>query len=199
MKAGQDASFIYLGIFLSGKGSNAEAIIRHFQQHPAIRVHTLFTNREDSGAFALGERYELPVFLFRDEALHDPKGELPAYLRDSGIDFIILAGFLRLIPSWLIAMYPNRMLNIHPALLPRYGGKGMYGKKVHRAVWENREKESGITIHLVNERYDEGQIIAQYTCAISPADSPEDLESKVRALELAHYPRVIEEFITSRV
>jgi phosphoribosylglycinamide formyltransferase 1 len=195
VKVPQPLPSIRLGVFLSGKGSNAGNIIRYFQEHSAIRVTTLYTDKENSGASDLGEMHGLPVLLFRREELQDPEGLLSKDLKKKGIDFIILAGFLKLIPGWLIAQYPSRILNIHPALLPKYGGKGMYGRKVHEAVCGNGEKETGITIHLVNEHYDEGQIVAQYKCSVTHTDTPADIEQKVRQLEIIHFPQEIEKYI----
>jgi phosphoribosylglycinamide formyltransferase 1 len=195
VKSPQPGPPVHLAIFLSGKGSNAENIIRYFHEHPAIRVTALYTDKENSGASDLGEKHDLHVLLFSREALQDPEGLLSKDLKEKKVDFIILAGFLKLIPGWLIAQYPGRILNIHPALLPKYGGKGMYGRKVHEAVWESKASESGITIHLVDEHYDEGQIVAQFQCPVLSTDSPDEIENKVRQLEARHFPVEIERFI----
>jgi len=188
---------IHIGIFLSGKGSNAEAIIEHFIEHPYIRVKALYTNKEGSGARSLANKYHLPILVFDKQDIADPSGTLAGHLKKQHISTIVLAGFLWLIPSWLVQYYPRKIINIHPALLPGYGGKGMYGKSVHEAVFANKEKETGMTIHLVNEQYDEGDIIAQYKCPVSPSDTPEDIEKKVRALELRYYPEVIERYLSA--
>ncbi len=146
------------------------------------------------GAFVLqrAEKYGIPAYVFNRCELQDPEGILKQ-LRERTIDFIVLAGFLWLIPPGIVEAFPGRIINIHPALLPAYGGKGMYGMNVHRAIVAAGEKESGITIHLVNTRYDEGDILFQAKCPVTPDDTPESVADKVHALEYQHFPRIIEQ------
>jgi phosphoribosylglycinamide formyltransferase-1 len=140
------------------------------------------------------QRHHIPVLVFTREDLYQ-NGRVLTYLNQNMIDWIILAGFLWLVPAALIDRYPSKIINIHPALLPQYGGKGMYGERVHRAVLENSEKKSGITIHFVNREYDKGSIIFQATCEVDPADTSESLATRVHKLEYEHFPRVIEEAV----
>jgi phosphoribosylglycinamide formyltransferase-1 len=184
-----------LAIFASGSGTNAENIIRYFQNKPQIRVSCICTNRADAYVAERVRPYNVPVLVFSRQDFYETNKVLD-YLEENKIDWIILAGFLWLIPVNLIDRYASRIINIHPALLPKYGGKGMYGSSVHKAVVENREKQSGITIHFVNNEYDKGNIIFQATCDIDPDDTPDALASKVHALEYQHFPRVIEEVVT---
>ena len=184
-----------IAIFASGSGSNAENIIRYFKDREAIRVALIVSNR--SNAFVL-ERSRLlgvpsEVFL-RDEWTSGGINVLEA-LRRYKIDFVVLAGFLAHVPDAILHTYPNKVINIHPSLLPKYGGKGMYGNRVHEAVVAARETETGITIHYLNERYDEGEVIFQATCSVLPTDTAHDVAAKVHALEYAHYPRVVEEVL----
>jgi phosphoribosylglycinamide formyltransferase 1 len=184
-----------LAIFASGSGTNAENIIRYFQNKPQIKVSCICTNRADAYVAERVRPYNIPVLVFSRQDFYETD-KVPGYLEENRIDWIILAGFLWLIPPNLIERYASRIINIHPALLPKYGGKGMYGASVHKAVIENREKHSGITIHFVNNEYDKGNIIFQAACDIDPADTPETLASRVHALEYEHFPRVIEEIVT---
>ena len=183
-----------LAIFASGSGTNAENIIRHFQNKPQIKVSCICTNRADAYVTERVRPYNIPVLVFSRQDFYETD-KIPDYLEENKIDWIILAGFLWLIPANLIEKYTSRIINIHPALLPKYGGKGMFGASVHKAVIENREKQSGITIHFVNNEYDKGNIIFQVACNIDPADTPDTLASRVHALEYEHFPRVIEEVI----
>ncbi len=186
-----------LAIFASGSGTNAENIIRYFQNKPQIKVSCICTNRADAYVTERVRPYNIPVLVFSRQDFYETEKILD-YLKENKIDWIILAGFLWLIPANLIDRYASRIINIHPALLPKYGGKGMYGSSVHKAVIENHEKQSGITIHFVNNEYDKGNIIFQVTCDIDPADTPDTLASRVHALEYEHFPRVIEEVIQGR-
>ncbi|MDR1755523.1 MAG: phosphoribosylglycinamide formyltransferase [Culturomica sp.] len=181
-----------IAIFASGSGSNAENIIRFFGQNPGISVDSVYCNVP--GAFVLQRagKYGIPSRVFNRRELQDPEGVLKQ-LRERGTDVIVLAGFLWLIPPGITEAFPGRIINIHPALLPSYGGKGMYGMNVHRAVVAAGEKESGITIHLVNGRYDEGDILFQARCPVTPEDTPENVADKVHALEYEHFPRIIEQ------
>jgi phosphoribosylglycinamide formyltransferase-1 len=183
-----------LAVFASGSGTNAENIIRHFQNQHRIRVSCVCTNRSDAYVIERAKKYHVPVFVFsRDDLYHS--GKVLEYLESNQIGWIILAGFLWLMPEKLIQSFPDHIINIHPALLPKYGGKGMYGSYVHEAVINNKEKLSGISIHYVNNEYDKGQIIFQATCEVGPEDTVDTLAMKVHQLEYVHYPRVIEEVV----
>ncbi len=186
-----------IAIFASGSGSNAENIILFFAKNPEIRVSSVFCNIPDAYVLERAKKYHIPSYIFNKEELRDPEGVLKT-LKDTGIDFIVLAGFLWKIPSGIITEFDRKIVNIHPALLPKYGGKGMYGMNVHCAVIASGEKESGITIHYINERYDEGDIVFQAKCPVSPGDTPEMLAEKIHALEHAHFPRVVEDIIKKR-
>jgi phosphoribosylglycinamide formyltransferase-1 len=180
-----------IALFASGAGSNAENIIRYFSNSRELEFPVIISNRSDAGVLERAEKLSIPSFVFKKNDFED--GEVLKFLQDSAIDFIVLAGFLLKIPDNLLKAYPNKIINIHPALLPEFGGKGMYGSHVHEAVVAAGEKESGITIHFVNENYDEGQIIFQARCSVLPSDSPDDVADKVHALEYEHFPRVIGE------
>lgn len=186
---------IRLAIFLSGTGSNARNLCGYFSGHPDIEVALLLTNRENSGAAAIAADYDLPFFVFGKDEFYDSASVL-RQLAEFQVDAIVLAGFLWLLPKSLIEHYPGRIINIHPALLPKYGGKGMYGKKVHEAVKANGETESGITIHLCNEHYDEGDILFQAHCPVVPEDTPASIAQKVHALEHEFFPKVVEEYLS---
>lgn len=186
---------IKLAIFASGSGTNAKKIIEHFANNESINVSSVFSNSSKAFVLQRAKALDIPAETFNRSEFLDP-----GFLNQRGfekIDFIILAGFLWKIPLYLIDAFPDKILNIHPALLPKYGGKGMYGEHVHNAVIEAGEKESGITIHLVNENYDEGRILFQAPCDVHSNDSPETLASKIHRLEHEHYPKVIEEFVLS--
>lgn len=191
-----DDSRTGLAIFASGTGSNAREIIRYFTGHTHIGVRAVFTNNPEAGVLTIAHKAQVPSVVFTRRILNDPALMLP-WLDALHIDRIILAGFLLLIPEYLIDRYPNRIINIHPALLPKYGGKGMYGMHVHKAVRRSGDTETGITIHLVNPQYDEGEIVAQYSVVVAPEDSPGDIASKVHALEHQWYPAVIEQWVMS--
>ncbi len=181
-----------IAIFASGSGTNAENIIRYFRDHATVKVDSVWSNRRDAFALVRARNQGVDAFYFDRTTLLDPSG-LAADLHKRHIEFIVLAGFLWLIPPHLIRSFP--IINIHPALLPLYGGKGMYGSKVHEAVINNGDRESGITIHLVNEEYDKGEHLLQRRCPVFPDDTPETLASRIHALEYEYYPKVIEEFI----
>lgn len=179
-----------IAIFASGSGSNAENIITVLANNPDMTVDSVFCNVPDAYVLERAKKFRVPAFVFDRRELNDPENILRR-LRERQIDFIVLAGFLWLMPPAITAAYPNRIVNIHPALLPAYGGKGMYGSRVHEAVIAAGEKKSGITIHYVNDRYDEGDIIFQACCDIAPEDTPDTLAQKVHALEYEHFPHVI--------
>ncbi len=183
-----------LAIFASGSGSNAERICQHFLNHETIEVVLVLSNNEKSAVLEKMRKLNI-------KAVHFTKDEFKAgnrvekLLADFEITHIILAGFLWLVPAFLIKLFPNRIVNIHPALLPRHGGKGMYGRHVHEAVQKAGDRETGITIHLVNEKFDEGKHLFQAVCPVSERDSVEDIAAKVQVLEHRHYPAVIEQWI----
>ena len=177
-------------VFASGSGSNAENIIRYFKESKTAKVIKVLCNRKEAKVFERCERLNIPCKYFTkdeftsNEFLEDIKKEA---------DILILAGFLLKIPETFVKAFPNRIINIHPALLPKYGGKGMYGMHVHNAVFENKESETGISIHYVNENYDEGAIIFQAKTKLEATDTPEDIAKKIHLLEQQYFPRVIEE------
>ena len=180
-----------IAIFASGSGSNTENIIRYFRENEAIQVSLVLSNRSDAYVLERAHRLGVPCNVFPKEDWM-AGDEILAVLQEYHIDFVVLAGFLVRVPDLLLHAYPNKIINIHPALLPKFGGKGMYGDRVHEAVVAAGEKKSGITIHYINERYDEGNIVVQAACPVLPTDSPEDVAKKVHALEYEHFPRVIE-------
>jgi len=181
-----------IAIFASGSGTNAQNIIEYFKSSRDIQVDSLWSNSEDAYALIRAEKLGIETFTFdRDEFYNSI--EILEELSDRKVDMIVLAGFLWLVPNYLTEEFVT--INIHPALLPKYGGKGMYGKYVHEAVLKNKDKESGITIHFVNDRYDSGGIIFQATCPVMPNDTPDTLAERIHKLEYEHFPRVIEEVL----
>ncbi len=182
-------------LFASGAGSNAENIIRFFHQSPVANVVAVFCNNPEAGVIRRAEHLQVPVIVFTKEELHTPHISLK--VQAFGPDLIVLAGFLLMFPKCLIDAYPNRIINIHPALLPKHGGKGMYGMNVHRAVCEAKETETGITIHYVDAHYDQGDIIFQAKVLLTGKESAEDIAQSVHALEHAHFPKVIEHILES--
>jgi phosphoribosylglycinamide formyltransferase 1 len=184
-----------LAIFASGSGSNAENIAEYFRDSTFAEVCLILTNNPRATVLERAARLNIPAGVFDRKIFYDTKNVLER-LRSESIDFIVLAGFLWLIPPYLLKAYPHRIINIHPALLPKYGGKGMYGMRVHTEVINNKEKQSGITIHYVNECYDEGSVIFQARCDVLPGDTPEDLASRVHQLEYKHFPAVIKELVS---
>ena len=181
-------------LLASGSGSNVENIIRYFEVHPTIRVSCVLTNNANAKVIERCKRLQVPLFYFNRSAFSKSATVLKL-LESLHPSLIVLAGFLWKIPEHIILSFPNQIINIHPALLPKYGGKGMYGAKVHQAVYDNREKETGITIHYVNEEYDEGAIISQEKTVLNKKDTPETIAQKVHELEYQHYPIVIEKLI----
>jgi phosphoribosylglycinamide formyltransferase-1 len=179
-----------LAIFASGSGTNAENIIKYFQNKPGITISCICTNRTDAFVIQRAHSFEIPVLIFSREDFYQ-SDKVNQYLKEKNVNWIILAGFLWLVPETLILRFPNRIINIHPALLPRYGGKGMYGNLVHKAVIENGDKVSGITIHFVNHEYDRGDIIFQATCPVESSDTPESLAARIHQLEYEHFPKVL--------
>lgn len=183
-----------LAVFLSGNGSNAEQIFSHFKNHPTITVALVLSNNPEALGLQRAGKFSIQTKAFNKSQFHESDTVLD-WLRDEQITHVVLAGFLWMIPQNLIQAYPKHIINIHPALLPKFGGKGMYGSKVHAAVKAAGEKETGITIHEVNDKYDEGKKIFQAKCEVRPEDTPELIAKKVLALEHAHYPVEIERWI----
>jgi phosphoribosylglycinamide formyltransferase-1 len=187
----------HLCVFASGEGTNTLNIIRYFQEKGTAEVALVVTNRADAGVISKVEKLGIKVLLVGRKELYE-ESELLNVLLKARIDLIVLAGFLWMMPKTLIDAYPGRILNIHPALLPRFGGKGMYGMHVHKAVLEAGELESGISIHLVNERYDEGDILFQEKCRIEPDETPFSLAHKIRTLEHQCFPPFIDTFLSQQ-
>lgn len=183
-----------IAIFASGAGSNAENIIRYFEHHAGIQIALIVCNKPGAGVLEIARKHGVPTLLIEKDRFNYGDAYLPE-LQVAGINFVVLAGFLWKVPVALITGYPNKIINIHPALLPKYGGKGMYGAKVHEAVIAAREKESGITIHFVNEHYDEGATIFQASCTIDATDTPESLAAKIHKLEYTHFPEQIDQLL----
>ncbi len=181
-------------IFASGGGSNAEKIMHYFKNKTGFSVNAVYTNNPDAGVIDKAKAYNVPVVVFNREEMNS--GIVLENIRQYSPDIIVLAGFLWKFPAAIIAEYPDRVINIHPALLPKYGGKGMYGINVHRAVLENKDKESGITIHYVNNNYDEGNVIFQKAVLLEQCTTPEEVAAKVLTLEHEHLPMVIEELLS---
>jgi phosphoribosylglycinamide formyltransferase-1 len=186
---------INIAIFASGSGSNAERIVEYFANSEEINVKMFLCNNPQAGVIKRAERLNIPLVMFDRPQFKG--GEVVEILKNNEIDWVILAGFLWLVPKNVVEAFPHKIINIHPALLPKFGGKGMYGHFVHEAVVENKETESGITIHFVNEHYDEGAIIFQASFPVLPTDSPEDVAKKGQVLEHTHFPEVIEKVLKS--
>jgi len=186
----------HIAIFASGSGSNAENIARHFEKSEAARVSLIFCNNPKAGVIARAQRLHIPCRVFSRKDFYETDSVLQL-LRDTKIDLIVLAGFLWLVPEQLIEAFRGKIINIHPALLPGVGGKGMYGMKVHETVLQNGASESGITIHYVNEIFDAGEIIFKAECPVGPGDTPETLAAKIHELEYKHYPAVIEKLLSA--
>ena len=183
-----------IAIFASGSGTNAENIIKHFKENKKIEISLIFSNNKNAYVIQRAVNHKIKHCFFSRPDFYENKKILNA-LKDNEIDFIVLAGFLWLIPEDLIDLYPNKIINIHPALLPKYGGKGMYGMHVHEAIIENKETETGISIHYVNKEYDKGNLIFQASCEVLPSDTPGDVAKKVHKLEYMHFPKIIEKLL----
>jgi phosphoribosylglycinamide formyltransferase-1 len=186
---------INAAIFASGEGTNAENLFNYFANDPRIKIKLVVTNKDNAGVIARAEKHKKNVQIISKTALENYTDKFIEFLKVEKIDLIILAGFLIKIPEAFIKAFPNKIINIHPALLPSYGGKGMYGMNVHKAVIENKEIESGITIHFVNEEYDKGEPILQVKCIVESTDNPELLAKKIQALEYEFLPKAIEKFL----
>jgi phosphoribosylglycinamide formyltransferase 1 len=183
-----------IAIFASGSGSNAEQICKYFETSKLATVKLILCNNPEAQVIQRAKRLAVPCYVFDREAFKG--GQVLAILQENDIDLVVLAGFLWLIPSSFVQAYPNKIINLHPALLPKYGGKGMYGHHVHEAVIAAADTESGITIHYVNEVYDKGAVIFQAKYGIDPHDSAMDIAAKGQILEHTHFPRVIEQVLT---
>ncbi|MCE7995901.1 MAG: phosphoribosylglycinamide formyltransferase [Roseivirga sp.] len=183
-----------IAVFASGSGTNAEKIFQHFKGHEQIEVSLLCCNKPGAYVLERAQRFDIPSYVFSRNEFYDST-VVSDRLKTEGIDLIVLAGFMWLVPDYLVADFEDRIINIHPALLPKFGGKGMYGMHVHKAVKQAGETVSGITIHFVNNRYDEGNIIEQFTCQLTPSDTPEVIARKVQKLEHENYPKVIDNLV----
>ena len=187
----------HIVLFASGSGSNAEKIIKHFQKSSFGKVVAVFSNKAEAGVLEKSKKYEIPTIVFLKEDLSERKvlDELKIFQPD----LIVLAGFLLKFPQNIIQNYPGKIVNIHPALLPKYGGKGMYGMNVHRAVLENQESETGITIHYIDEHYDKGDIIFQKSVSLNGNETCEEIADKVQKLEHEYFPQIIERLLTENL
>ncbi len=186
----------HLAIFASGTGSNARKIIENFKNSPSVRVALVVSNKKDAGVLDIAREHGIPTQVIDRKMFYETE-DLLGILKKHEIEFIVLAGFLWLVPTYLVRAFPKKMVNIHPALLPKFGGKGMYGKHVHEAVKSANETETGITIHLVNEHYDEGDIVFQTKCPVLPDDTPDDIARRVLQLEHRHFPTIIAQLLTA--
>ena len=183
-----------IAILASGSGTNAENLVRYFAHHPRIEVATVITNRQQAGVIDRLCPLGIQVEHFGRQHWADPTA-VTHHLQQQGVDLIVLAGFLAIVREPMLTTYADRIVNIHPSLLPRHGGPGMYGHHVHEAVLSAGDTHSGITIHLVNSQVDGGRILAQFTCPVQPDDTPDTLAQRIHPLEYAHYPQVIEDLL----
>ncbi len=183
-----------VAIFASGNGSNAQNIVEYFRDNKKVNVKLFLTNKKDAYVIERAKKLNIPCIIFTGKDMRESR-KVVNVLKDYSIDFIVLAGFLLRIPQNLLELFPNKIVNIHPALLPKYGGKGMYGDFVHQAVKDAGDTKTGITIHYVNEYYDEGQIVFQKEVALSSDDTVESIAEKVHALEYSFFPKVIDDIL----
>ena len=183
-----------VAIFASGSGSNAENIANYFKSNPEIEISLILSNKKDAFVLERANKLNIPSQVFTRSEFYETNKVIDL-LKSKEINLVVLAGFMWLVPETLIKAFPNAILNIHPALLPNYGGKGMYGMNVHNAVINSGDKESGITIHVVNENYDDGETVLQATCTIAANDTPEDLANKIHELEYKHFPPTVENYL----
>jgi phosphoribosylglycinamide formyltransferase-1 len=186
---------VNIALFASGNGSNVQNIVEFFHNNPVINPNLIFTNKADAFVIERAKNLNIPCIVFKPSELRDGQIIREA-IQEFQIDFIVLAGFLLKIPDYLIELFPQKIINIHPALLPKFGGKGMYGDFVHQAVKDSGDTETGITVHYVNREYDEGQIIFQKKVPVLASDSPDDIAQKVHALEYEYFPKVIKDLLT---
>lgn len=199
----QNGSIKKIAIFASGAGSNARKLIEYFgtqafPKHSSIQVSLIVSNKKTAGVLNIAAEYQVPTLIIEKQPFFEGDGYVSA-LKDVEIDFIVLAGFLWKVPEALIKAFPHKIVNIHPALLPKYGGKGMYGNFVHEAVIANKETESGITIHYVDEQYDHGAHLFQATCPVLPEDTADTLANRIHALEHKHYAEEVEKAVSKAV
>ncbi len=187
-----------VSIFASGSGSNAQKFFEFFEKDKDIEIVSVFTNNKSAKVIERASRFDIPSFVY-NRTYWETGESIIELLKKQNVDYIVLAGFMLLIPEQLVEAYPDRIFNIHPALLPKFGGQGMYGMNVHKAVKAAQETESGITIHYVNENYDEGKIIAQVKCSILSTDSAEEIAKKVLKVEHENYPKVIAEVVRKSI
>ncbi|OFX88253.1 MAG: phosphoribosylglycinamide formyltransferase [Bacteroidetes bacterium GWF2_33_16] len=185
-----------IAIFASGSGTNAENLIRAFKENKKIEISVIFSNNKNAFVIQRAINHGIKYHIFSRPDFYQSQ-KILELLRQDDITYIVLAGFLWLIPEYLIDAYPNKIINIHPALLPKYGGKGMFGMNVHETVVRNKETETGISIHYVNKEYDKGSIIFQAKCPVLSTDTPEDIANKVHELEYMHFPRIIEQILSA--
>ncbi len=183
-----------IAIFASGRGSNAKKIIEYFKNKPDVQISLIVSNKATAAVLDLAKTHQIPSSVINRQDFYKTETHLEV-LKSKQIDLIVLAGFLWLIPSYLTTAYPQKIINIHPALLPKFGGKGMYGQHVHQAVFDAKETTSGITVHFVNEQYDEGAVILQATCALNDNDTPSDIAKKVLSLEHHYFPVAVEKVL----
>jgi phosphoribosylglycinamide formyltransferase 1 len=186
-----------IAIFASGLGTNAQSIIEYYREDDDIAVALIASNKPNAGVLEIAKKNNIPTKVFTRKEFYDSQ-EVLNELEALEIDFIVLAGFLWLIPKYLVKKFPKKIINIHPALLPKYGGKGMYGMRAMKAALDKKDKETGITIHYVNEEYDKGEIITQVKCPIEKEESPLTLAKKIQKLEHQHYPKVIDKILKTR-
>jgi phosphoribosylglycinamide formyltransferase 1 len=185
-----------IAVFASGSGTNAQNIFHYFSGNKKIMADSLWSNKPDAYALTRAASLGIDTFVFNRKQFYETD-EVVQKLKNREIDLIVLAGFLWLVPDNLTGVFP--VVNIHPALLPKYGGKGMYGMRVHQAVVENKDAETGISIHFVNQNYDEGEVIFQAKCTVTPQDTPESVAQKVHELEYKYFPVVIEQLLLGKI
>lgn len=186
---------VNIAIFASGSGTNAENLFNYYANSTTVKIKLVVTNNENAGIVERANRFRKNIQIISKATLSNYSDQFIDFLKAENVDLIILAGFLLKIPEALVKAFPNRIVNIHPSLLPKYGGKGMYGMNVHNAVIAAHEKQSGITVHFVNEEYDKGKIILQETCDITSTDTPESLAEKIHQLEYKYFPLAIDKVI----
>lgn len=187
-----------IAIFASGNGSNAENIIKHFAGSKSVKIALILTNNLQAYVIERAKNHGIPIVIFTSKELKETRFVLDK-LEEFDIDYIVLAGFLLLIPTTIIRAFPGRIINIHPALLPKYGGKGMYGSFVHESVRQSGDTETGISIHFVNEKYDEGAVLFQARCVVAPEDTAETIAQKVHQLEYRYFPEIIEKVVAGKL
>lgn len=186
---------INIAVFASGEGTNAENLFKYYAGNTGVKIKLVVSNNENAGVIRRAEAYKKNVQLISKAALYNYTDQIIDFLKTEKVDMLVLAGFLLKVPEALIRAYPDRIINIHPALLPKFGGKGMYGMHVHRAVIEAGEKESGITVHYVNEEYDKGRSILQVKCLVESGETPESLSAKIQELEHHYFPKAVDKAI----